>query len=218
MNRFPVSLLSSWIFLDDVGRRATVFKVEHQHFATVGPDFFTPGNLFWFIVAAFHQQIGKIRRSSACGVSSSNDTTQSTASSAPSTIIRYSSGLTGRESPFSRLGGIAVHSDNQTVTQFTGICQIRDARRAGCQKTPLVITTFHRVYALPLQQASVPLRSSHQSRYLHVHVLHFPARSAIPWMSPVCRPPRLPPHWQSRLQRITRCQRCRRTQSPCHAR
>ena len=43
--------------LDDVGRRAAIFKVEHQHLAAVCPDFFATGDLFRLIVAAFYQQI-----------------------------------------------------------------------------------------------------------------------------------------------------------------
>ena len=38
--------------LDDVGRRAAIFKVEHQHFAAVSPDFFAAGDLFRLIIAA----------------------------------------------------------------------------------------------------------------------------------------------------------------------
>lgn len=102
-NRFPVSLFILLDLLDDVGCRATIFKVEHQHFTAVGPDFFTPGDLFRFIVAAFHQQIRQDPGDQALRRIFFNDTTQSTASSAPSTIMRCSSGLTGRESPFSRL-------------------------------------------------------------------------------------------------------------------
>ena len=124
-------------------------------------------------------------RSSAAACLLQTTTTQSTASSAPSTIIRCSSGLTGRESPSAvwwRYRCSQRQSDGHPVCEH--LPDRRRARRAGCQRTPLVITTFRRVYALPLQQASVPLRSSHQSRYLRAHALHFPARSAKPWRFP----------------------------------
>ncbi len=98
---------------------------------------------------------------------------QSTASSAPSTIIRCSSGLTGGN-PLSAVWWRHRCSQRQSnVTQFTGICQIRDVPGVQDVKTPLVITTFSPRLRAAATASSVPLRSSRQSLYLHVHVQHF---------------------------------------------
>ena len=42
-------------FLDHVRCGKTILKIQHFHLATVCPDFLTTGNVFRFIVAAFHQ-------------------------------------------------------------------------------------------------------------------------------------------------------------------
>lgn len=88
---------------DDIGRGTTIFEVQHHDFAAVGPDLFAARDLFRLIVAAFYQQIRQNTGNQSLRRILFKETTQSTDSSAPSTIIRCSSGLTGRLSPFRRL-------------------------------------------------------------------------------------------------------------------
>jgi|GEM_PF-6025442 hypothetical protein len=55
-----VSRLFAGVFLDlfdDIGGGTAIFKVQHQHFTAVRPNFFTSGDLFGFIVPAFYQTI-----------------------------------------------------------------------------------------------------------------------------------------------------------------
>ncbi len=182
VNRFPVAFFIQLDLLDDVGRRATVFKLSTSTSPPLAQTSLLPAISLVYSRRLSPADLARSRRSSVRCVLFKRHHPVDRFQCAQH-IIRCSSGLTGRESPFSRLVEHRCSQRQSNGHPVYGHLPDRDVPGVQDVKD----TVGHHHFFTRLRAAATASFSSSSvitpKPYLHVHVLRFPARSAKPWMS-----------------------------------